>query len=230
MLATLVADVTDTPVWFLFGATVGLALVTLLLFLAAWRALGDLEVGIKQLAVTVQQLQEAKIDRHIQVWMDFGKRWDDPALTEAQVLAPNFSRVELARTVDTAYRGRSRWNPIKNRRTQRANVYLNVLLRIPNFCEDLGAVVRKGTLDLEMVSKSYKAVATVDWDYWAQALARIRQEDPYAYLEWFHRGGRPWVSQHSWRLVVSSPGGSVPPSRITERGRTPAHRTATRTV
>jgi hypothetical protein len=180
----LFADVTDTPVWFLFGATAALAVVTLLLFIAAWRALGDLEVGVKQLAVTVEQMREAKIDRHIQVWMEFGKRWDEPALTEAQVLAPRFSRVDLARTVDIAYRGRSKWNPIKNWRTQRANVHMNVLLRIPNFYEDLAAVLHKGTLDLAMVSKSYKAVATMEWDYWGQAMAKIREEDPFAYLEW----------------------------------------------
>jgi hypothetical protein len=169
--------------WFTGIATFLLFVTTAVLAAAAWKALGQLKVALRQLAVTVEQLAEAKKDRHVQVFTDFGRRWDEPALTEAQILAPQFSRAELAQVVDTAYRGHS-WNPLKNRRTQQANVHLNVLLRIPNFYEDLGAVVQMGTLDLDRVSKSYKAVATVEWDYWSLAMARMRAEDPYTYLVW----------------------------------------------
>jgi hypothetical protein len=173
----------DVATWLIASGTFLLAGVTGVLAWAAWRALAQLHVGVQQLAVTVEQLAEAKKDRHIQVLADFGRRWDEPALTEAQILAPKFGRAELAKVVDMAYRGKS-WNPFKNRDTQQANVYLNVLLRIPNFYEDLASVVHEGTLDLASVSKSYKAVATLEWDYWSLAMARIRQEDRYAYLVW----------------------------------------------
>jgi hypothetical protein len=63
-------------------------------------------------------------------------------------------------------------------------VHLNVLLRIPNFFEDLATVVQAGTLDIERVSKNWKAVATIEWDYWSMAMARIRKEDPYDYSQW----------------------------------------------
>src|SRR5713101_5004691 len=91
--------------WFIAAGTFLLGGVTGVLAWAAWRALSQLNVAVQQLAVTVEQLAEAKKDRHIQVLADFGRRWDEPALTEAQILAPKFSRAELARVIDTAYRG-----------------------------------------------------------------------------------------------------------------------------
>jgi len=58
-----VADVANTPVWYLFAATVALAAVTGVLALAAWRALGQLRVAFQQLELTVEQLAQAKRDR-----------------------------------------------------------------------------------------------------------------------------------------------------------------------
>jgi hypothetical protein len=56
----LAAEATNTPVWWLFAATVALALVTGALATAAFKAL-------EQLRVALQQLEEVRRDRHVQV-------------------------------------------------------------------------------------------------------------------------------------------------------------------
>jgi len=142
---------------------------------AAIKALG-------QLRVAVEQLEEAKKDRHTLVFADLGRRWDEPAMSEALQMAPRFSREALARVVAKAYRGVS-WNPLRNRATARANHRMNILLRVPNFFEDLALLVESGSLDLGLVSKNFKGVAVREWHFWEFAIKELRQEDPWSYTQ-----------------------------------------------
>ena len=81
ILTTLLAEATDKPVWFLFGATVVLAMVTAAVAGAAIYAL--------------RQLAEVRVDRDVQVLADFGRRWDEALLTEARELDLEYTRDEL---------------------------------------------------------------------------------------------------------------------------------------
>lgn len=91
MISSLIADVTNAPTWALFGATVALAVVTAVLASAAVKALDQLKVGLRQLDVTVEQLEEAKRDRHAQAFSDLGRRWDAPDITESILLGHKYT-------------------------------------------------------------------------------------------------------------------------------------------
>ena len=60
-----------------------------------------------------------------------------------------------------------------------------VLLRIPNYFEDLAIMVEEGDLELEFVAKGFSALALWEWDYWKEAilLMRVELEDEQTYAE-----------------------------------------------
>lgn len=82
VLAPIVAETSDEPVWALFWATLGLAVVIFGVVVAAFKALG--------------QLTETRRDRHLQVIGELGRRWDDDDLIEARNAVLKYDEVELA--------------------------------------------------------------------------------------------------------------------------------------
>lgn len=170
MLAILVAEATDTPVWFLFAATVGLVLVTLALVIAAWRALGQLRVAFQQLELTVEQLADARRDRHIHVLSDFGRRWDDARIVEARDKQRSYTDIQLADAVEKWAKGGEAGD-------------IPLLLRVPNFFEDLALMVELGRLEVSFVARSFKTMAQREWAYWELAVTKLRERDKDAYVE-----------------------------------------------
>jgi hypothetical protein len=71
---------TDLAIWVTAFATVGLAVVTAVLATAAWRALG-------QLRIAIDQLDEVKRDRHVEVLDEMGRRWEGEEMTQALQMA-----------------------------------------------------------------------------------------------------------------------------------------------
>jgi hypothetical protein len=59
-----------------------------------------------------------------------------------------------------------------------------ILLRIPNYFEDLAIMVEEGHLDLEFVAKGFSALALWEWDYWKEAISlmRVELEDEQTYV------------------------------------------------
>src|SRR5947207_7847244 len=143
----LIADVTNEPVWFLFGATVALALVTAALAVAAILAL-------RQLAVAVEELEEVKRDRHVEVFSDFGRRWESREMTEALEAEKDFRPQELVELFEKANRDPS-WNPLRERTRKRAAKLTVLLLRVPNYFEDAGMVYRAGGLDKTLFADNF---------------------------------------------------------------------------
>src|SRR5438132_13803022 len=127
-MAAAVADVTDTPVWFLFAATVAVATVTGVLAIAAIRAL-------RQLEVAVEQLDEVKRDRHVQVFSDLGRRWESLEMSEALEREKDYRPADLVALFERAGRKPTR-NPFKEGQRRRAAKETVVLLRVPNYFED----------------------------------------------------------------------------------------------
>jgi hypothetical protein len=175
MVAALVADVTDTPVWFLFGATVALAVVTGGLATAAWLAL-------RQLAVAVQELEEVKRDRHVQVFSDLGSRWEGREMTEALHIELEYT-AEALRALFRRAGGPPSRNPLKERRRLREAKRRVVLLRVPNYFEDAAFIAKAGGLEGKLFSDNFGGVAVDEWKIWGPTIKLLQEEDPSAYEE-----------------------------------------------
>jgi len=173
MLTVLVGE-TD---WWLFGATDGLVFatvalvcVTSVLAYAAWRALDQLKVALRQLELTVEQLAQAKRDRHINILSEFGQRWDDARLVEAREKQRGYANTELATAIKQWAEGGKAGD-------------IPILLRVPNFFEDLALMVELGELERPFVARSFKTMARREWAYWELAVTELRTRDPEAYVE-----------------------------------------------
>jgi hypothetical protein len=150
-VVTLAAQTTDTPVWWLFGATATLALFA---FLA------------------LRQVREIARDRHIQVISEFGLRWDEPRLWRArqkQIQIPNDEVADMVR----------RW--YTERDPEAADVPL--LLRVPNFFEDLALMVEIGNLEIPSIGLWMGDVILKMWEYWQPSIVWLQlQVAPTSYV------------------------------------------------
>jgi hypothetical protein len=160
--------------WFIAGGTFLLAGVTGGLALAALKAL-------RQLDVASEQLRDAKRDRHLKVLADFALRWDAPPISEALQMEPNYPKKKLSRVVaHSQYEGS---HPLRKRRRRSAARRLVVLLRVPNYFEDLSSVTQSGGLDIKLINRDFSGLALIAWDHWKPAIWQFRRRDPKAYCE-----------------------------------------------
>ena len=120
------------------------------------------------------QVKESRRDRHVGVLSEFGRRWDGEQLTTAREKLLSYSSEDLVAAVDE-------WLtlPIEEEPSD-----VPMLLRVPNFFEDLAIMVDLGRLELKYVAKSFKASALTEWPYWEPVVTRMRERDPEAYTEW----------------------------------------------
>ena len=118
-------------------------------------------------------IKETRKDRHIQLLMDYGSRWDDERLFEAREKRSKIEGPALVEAVGKYLRDPGKRSVVP------------VLLRIPNYFEDLAIMVWYGKLDPEFVAKSFSGLALAEWDYWKEAilLMRIELGDEQAYVE-----------------------------------------------
>jgi len=160
VLASHFVGATDTPVWFLFAATVALAIVTGTLAGAAIYAL--------------KQLGEVRRDRDVQVLADLGRRWDEDQLRAAREAAAHYDKDEFASEADKLF------HTPPDTSAQKEFI---VLLRIPNFFEDLAIITESGDMDLALVGRGFKGLILDEWHFWKPTIDRFRQNDPYAYSQ-----------------------------------------------
>jgi hypothetical protein len=151
----------DVPSWITAGASIIVAV-------AALAALG--------------QLKEVRRDRHVQVFMDLGDRWNSELLSAARSIQNRHTPAELAGLIETAW-SEPVDDPGRNAKEQ-ATKNLESLMRIPDFYEDLALITESGGLDIAAVGKNFKGVVVSDWDHWSQAMAKLRGPDRYAYSQW----------------------------------------------
>ena len=119
------------------------------------------------------QLDETRRDRHVQVIADLGRRWDDAQLAAARRKQLEYLSVPLSRKVE-------QWlaDPDTDSET------MLLLLRVPNFFEDLAVMVESGSLDLRLVSKVFRTIAFRQWQYWEPSIRIIRdRHGPGAYAQ-----------------------------------------------
>jgi hypothetical protein len=96
----------DFALWLTALATLALIAATALLAAAAWRALA-------QLRVALDQLEEVKRDRHVQVLAEMGRRWEGDEMTQALQMSVDDTPDDLVRLFERAARPRS-GNPIRD--------------------------------------------------------------------------------------------------------------------
>jgi hypothetical protein len=121
--------------WLTALATLALVAVTGVLAAAAWRALD-------QLRIAIDQLEEVKRDRHVEVLDEMGRRWEGQEMTQALQMEVDYTPESLVRLFERAARPRSS-NPMRDRRIRRARKHTIILLRVPNYFED-AATNREG--------------------------------------------------------------------------------------
>jgi hypothetical protein len=165
----------DVANWLLAAGTLLLAGVTGVLALAAWRALGQLKVAL-------EELDEIKRDRHVQVFSDMGSRWGSAEITEALQMEVGHTAESLARLFNRYKRPRSS-NPVVEYRRRRAERAAIVLLRIPNYFEEAGMIAKVGTLETATVDEYFGGVAQDEWALWAPTIKRFQESDPEAFVE-----------------------------------------------
>jgi hypothetical protein len=169
MSLLLAAHTTDTPVWWLFGATAALALVTGALATAGWKAL--------------DQLKEARKDRHVHVVAEFGRRWNSEMMLRALGLEAEYEPQDLAdlvRFVRSADTDGGFWH---QKRLTAARRKLMLLLRIPDFFEDLAFMANFASLEDESLA-AFKGLAIGEWDIWKPAILALRDTgDEFSYKQ-----------------------------------------------
>jgi hypothetical protein len=115
-------------------------------------------------------LKDAKRDRHIHVLSDFGRRWDDARIVEARDKQRSYTDIQLADAVEKWAKGGEAGD-------------IPLLLRVPNFFEDLALMVELGRLEVSFVARSFKTMAQREWAYWELAVTKLRERDKDAYVE-----------------------------------------------
>jgi hypothetical protein len=175
MWALLAAKTTDTPVWWLFGATVGLAGVTGGLVVAAFKALRAVKVAL-------QEIEEVRRDRHAEVFSDLGRRWVSPEMTEALIREQDFTAQRLAAFFAAPQLPVSR-NPLRERlRKARARDRV-VLLRVPIDFEDAAMTAKAGGLEGALVREHIGGIAVDECQVWGSAIKILQEADPLAFEE-----------------------------------------------
>jgi hypothetical protein len=169
------------PLWVTAFAGVALVPVTGVLAGAAWR-------GLHQLEVAIDQLEEVKRDRHVQVLDEMGRRWEGDEMTEALQMAVDYTPESLVRLFERAAGPRSR-NPLRERRTRRARRATIVLLRVPNYFEDAATIAEAGSLESTIITDAFGSVAKDEWSLWKQTIKKLQKNDEGVYVK-FERNRR----------------------------------------
>ncbi|MCU1465681.1 MAG: hypothetical protein JWM72_1609 [Actinomycetia bacterium] len=129
------------------------ALTAILAGLAAW---GARFAGV--------QVREARIARLQAASADLSEKWGAPALEEARRLVGDYATpADLA----VAFAEASEANG--------ENYY--VLVREPNFFEDLAVSLELGSLDFELIQKALGSVVVTRWLQWRNAIEWLRGDE-----------------------------------------------------
>lgn len=162
-----VAHTTDTPVWWLFFATVALVVVTGVVAVAAWRGLRALSAAID--------------DRHADVFSDLGQRWSGPEMTAALIREMDFTPEELvALYSEKIPKSLVPWRERRRQKQARDKV---ILLRIPSYFEDAVITAIAGGLSRERLKDHIGGIASEKWDKWSLAVAKLQEGDDLAFVE-----------------------------------------------
>jgi hypothetical protein len=161
MIATLLPLLAEGPKWTDKMTAIGTAVVA-----------GGVAITAVGAWFAYVQLREARADRQVQVLSEFGRRWDDPLLWEARAMQFDYTNEQLAEIVD-------RWFTSQDPSARE----VPLLLRVPNFFEDISVMVEAGHLELDYVARAMRSLALGQWEYWQLAIEKMREHAPSSYAE-----------------------------------------------
>lgn len=110
----------------------------------------------------LRSLGESKRDRHVQLIAELGRRWDEEKLAEVRTKPLAFDNVQLCEEITGCLAS-----------PEGSDLY--VLLRVPNFFEDIALMVESGGVDEELVNRAFRDLTLDQWEYWEKAIAAMRK-------------------------------------------------------
>ena len=120
--------------------------------------------------LAARQLREARVARLTEAAAEISRRWDGQDLVEARDAIDSFSdAIELRDAVISGLRGGAVGD-------QRVTDY-NVLLREPDFFDDLGAQELLGGVTLQWVELTMKDIVLSRWDLWSLTVEGLKEID-----------------------------------------------------
>jgi len=111
-----------------------------------------------------------------------GRRWEGREMTEALQEEANYSSDSLLALFERAAWRRSH-NPIRERRRKRAAKEKVVLLRVPNYFEEAGAIEKVGSLEIDLMNEYFGGVALDEWRLWGPTIKKLQETDKLAFVE-----------------------------------------------
>lgn len=152
----------DAEAWTALASGV-MALATVVLVIAAWLALG--------------QIQEAKRSRHATTAIDFSRRWDEPEMLETRALLGPYKDPPAFKDVYFALIDR----PSKHKGYRRALQ----MLREANYFEDLALLYQSHAVDEDFIIRSLGYIAVNRWDTrWKDVADEYRSRDIDNFPAW----------------------------------------------
>lgn len=129
---------------------------------AAVAALASLALLLLAAIYARRQLNEARRSRHAQLLMDLSRRWDEDELNASrQKAVAHQTPAGLLQAVQTLEHDNS--------------LDFYVLLRVPNFFEDVAALEREAALSVELIRTQFKTVIKDTLYHWMPTIRHFRQ-------------------------------------------------------
>lgn len=148
MLIGVVAEVTDTPVWVLAGATIAVAI-------GAFAALIS--------------IIDARKTRNGQLLVELSSRWDDPTVLESASLSRVFGPVRKTKLVEEL------WSPgVTEHEPKQMDDWLKLSV-FPNLIEAFGVLWSEGIVSERVFYKNWGGLIALAWDEWKEPVYRLRE-------------------------------------------------------
>jgi hypothetical protein len=125
-------------------------------------------------AIALRQLAELRRDRHVHVLIELGQRWDGADLQAAREKAIELGDTEIARLASLSN---------KPSRDAAARQSLVLLLRVPNYFEDLAVIIEESRAEIDVVGRLFKALIVDEWEFWKPAITAWREDDAFVYTQ-----------------------------------------------
>jgi len=126
----------------------------------------------------LRQLGEMRSDRHVQIMLEFARRWETAEMTQALQDSRDYTPEGLADLVVAARTG-----PKGDPTRAAAEKKLIVLMRVPNYFEDAAFIARKERMEPELIEDYLGGVAIDEWSTWEVAVEKLQEKDPRMYEE-----------------------------------------------
>lgn len=138
---------------------------------ASWTTAGASVLVALAACYALRQLGEVRRDRHLRVLSDLSHRWDSDLITDSRQRVFKYGRERLAEIA-------GEWQKVPSSQPD-----FVVLLRIPNYFEDLALMTKFAKLDIRFVARAFKGLVLEEWAYWEPTIMLLRKSDDLSFCE-----------------------------------------------